>query len=1252
MKQVYSLLGWFLPTALFLFWSSGESAALRAQCTLVCQGQVNIGLGASCSAVIEYTDLLTNPNACAPGGAANYAVTVMNAGSTGVLPGSPLVTGAQIGQLLPVKVTHLPTGNSCWGSILIQDELGPQLICPPDVTVACTANTSIAAIGQPQVSDCSGSSFVSFDNIVDNACGDPLRTIERTFIATDGLGNTSSCTQTISVANPATLPVIFPPNLDGFDNPALACGTNVSTDPAATGRPTIGGQPIENGAGCPLVVNFVDQVVPVCEGTTKIFRNWTVVQWCSGTVLTDVQVIKVADTTPPVLTCPQPIVAGTSSGQSCTGDVALPPIQVSDDCSSTVSVSIFTPVGIVNSNGGTVSGLALGEHTITYLAQDACGNVSTCEVQLTVVDDHVPTVICDEITTVTVNASGVAELPALNFDDGSYDNCCPLTYEVRRMSPGCDSGTAFGPTVRVCCADIGQSLQVEMRATDCFGNFNSCMVTVNVDDKTDPVISCPADVTLRCTDDLTDTNLTGVATANDGCGAVTPTVVEIADLNMCGLGTVIRTYTATDAFGNSTNCTQTITLIDDKPFSVDWPEDFTLSACVGLDAAEPDSLPAGFDRPVFINDDCELLAVSREDQVLTVAAPACRKIVRTWTVLNWCTFEANGSGAGLLTYQQTIKIIDNDAPTFTCPADLNLSTDAGSCGTTVTLPQPTDIVDCSEDVQVAISSDFGIGFGPFSDVPPGDYSATYTVFDGCGNSDACTIAITVRDSIAPVVYCQDGIIIDLSEDLTAAIWASDFSLNSSDACPGALRFAFSSNPLDTGRVLGCADLGTQPIEIFVFDAVGNENSCTSSLTIQDNINPCTPPVPQTAQLGGMIQNDQGMAVQNVSVAVSGSGGGTVMTDASGEYAFPQLPLGDDYTISPDKLTDPLNGVSTYDIVILRKHVLGIEPLTNPYRIIAADANNSGSVTALDMAEIRKAILYINDGFPANKSWRFVDGSYTFLDPTNPLDEPWPEVRNVNNFAGDLSFLNFVAVKIGDLTGNAVPNLQGGNNAEDRGAPVVLAFEDQTFEADGTIRVPLRATDVLDLAALQLGLRYDPAVLRLERIENAALSLSAGQTHRPAPGVVMLAHDLEAPQVLQVNQPLLTLVFITQTAGDLAGQLQLTDRYTPPLAFGPTSPSGRPIALRFGAAVTDFAATLAPNPFSGHTQLSFSLPSPATVQLELYDWSGRRVLTRQAPLTAGRHRWMIAATALPGSGSYVYRLRAGTHTISGNMVLVE
>jgi hypothetical protein len=69
--------------------------------------------------------------------------------------------------------------------------------------------------------------------------------------------------------------------------------------------------------------------------------------------------------------------------------------------------------------------------------------------------------------------------------------------------------------------------------------------------------------------------------------------------------------------------------------------------------------------------------------------------------------------------------------------------------------------------------------------------------------------------------------------------------------------------------------------------------------------------------------------------------------------------------------DVKTGVTVLDLIRLSKHLLGIDPFTNALQLIAADANNSQSVSAIDMIEIRKVILGSSDSWPSNKTLKFI-----------------------------------------------------------------------------------------------------------------------------------------------------------------------------------------------------------------------------------------------------------------------------------------
>jgi len=64
-------------------------------------------------------------------------------------------------------------------------------------------------------------------------------------------------------------------------------------------------------------------------------------------------------------------------------------------------------------------------------------------------------------------------------------------------------------------------------------------------------------------------------------------------------------------------------------------------------------------------------------------------------------------------------------------------------------------------------------------------------------------------------------------------------------------------------------------------------------------------------------------------------------------------------------------VNILDILSIRRHILGMEELPKPFYWIAADVNNSGTITTLDLIQIQRVILGVSDRFGSVPSWRFV-----------------------------------------------------------------------------------------------------------------------------------------------------------------------------------------------------------------------------------------------------------------------------------------
>lgn len=163
-----------------------------------------------------------------------------------------------------------------------------------------------------------------------------------------------------------------------------------------------------------------------------------------------------------------------------------------------------------------------------------------------------------------------------------------------------------------------------------------------------------------------------------------------------------------------------------------------------------------------------------------------------------------------------------------------------------------------------------------------------------------------------------------------------------------------------------------------------------------------------AQIFGTVRTPTGDGINLVEIEFISTDTVKVVTDIDGVFEI-SLPRNENYLIRFSKNTSISNGVSTFDLVQIRQHVLGVVPLDSVFRIIAADINRSNSVSTFDLVEIRKAILGIYEQFPLVPSWGFVAPEGFLFD----------EFR-VNSLEPVVNF-NVIAVKMGDVNFSADPS---------------------------------------------------------------------------------------------------------------------------------------------------------------------------------------------------------------------------------------
>jgi hypothetical protein len=301
-----------------------------------------------------------------------------------------------------------------------------------------------------------------------------------------------------------------------------------------------------------------------------------------------------------------------------------------------------------------------------------------------------------------------------------------------------------------------------------------------------------------------------------------------------------------------------------------------------------------------------------------------------------------------------------------------------------------------------------------------------------------------------------------------------------------------------------------------------------------------------AGISGNISSWQGNAVPDVNVELSGTLNDQQLTDANGDYAFADLPLGGEYVLTPQLDEGCQDCITIADIFPLAFHIVGIEQFENPYQYVAADVNNSASLTTLDIVQMQQLIIGAITEFDNNTCWRFVDAAYTFPNPDNPFTESFPESITINDLGGEVQ-ADFVGIKTGDLAGECPPEL----TATDTSPQLLITFDGEVCPGD-IIEIPVSVQNFESLIGFQGTLSWDPAILSFIATDNYGLSSLMGNNFNTAlanTGVLPFSWvDIFAnPTSLSDGSVLFTLSFNVIGLAGSSTAITISDTPTPALA---------------------------------------------------------------------------------------------------------
>jgi hypothetical protein len=690
----------------------------------------------------------------------------------------------QVGTPLTVTLTVTDINDntsSCMTSVAVADTVSPVALCQNTtiyLDAAGQASTTAAAVDNGSSDNC-GVASQALDpmNFTCNEVGPNVVTLT----VTDVNNNTGFCTASVTVVDTVA--------------PTARCqNSTIYLD--NTGNGTATASAVDNGSSdnCGISSLELSQTDFTCGHVGTNTVTLTVTDAYSNSA-TCTATVTVADTTDPTALCRNTTVYLDNAGN---GNITAADVNngSSDNCginSLELSQTNFTCSHV-------------GSNVVTLTATDLYSNTGTCTAMVTVLDTIKPMVVC--IANQTKNTDpGVCTytVPGTAFQPVSYgDNCGQTTLQNNINQTASLAGAVFQKG----------STTVIWTVRDGSNNTVTCQFTVTVADSEPPMITCPGAVTVSCASAVPAPNI-ALVIATDNCG--TPTKSHVGDVisNMTCINrfTVTRTYRATDGSGNTTTCSQVITVFDNTaPVFTFVPANTTVQC---------NSVPA-VGTPVA-SDNCGG-SVNMTYNGQTRVNGACTDsytLTRQWTATDAC--------GNTRTATQRISVIDSQKPAFvSVPANITVQCDAIPTAVTLTA---TD--NCDATVSITYN-----GQTRTNGACPNAYSLTrrWTAADNCGNTRTISQRITVVDNGKPVFTAfPQNLSITCAETLPAV-----GAPTASDACGGAVTIAYLGQTTANSQCPGTYQVRRT---WRATDVCGNSTAATQTIQVSDNGAPVFVTVP-------------------------------------------------------------------------------------------------------------------------------------------------------------------------------------------------------------------------------------------------------------------------------------------------------------------------------------------------------------------------------------------------------------------------
>jgi len=642
-----------------------------------------------------------------------------------------------------------------------QDD-GPAFTCtPPAVGTAGTTNCTRSSLLKGEAATFTATYLVSTGIANGGDLTDTLNVTSDTFDR-HAPDNSSTAVESATNNTPPVCSISCPANISQDNDPNLAGAAVTFNDPTTTGSCSTVSCDHPSGSFFPIGSTAVK-----CSDTTNQFS-------CNFVVtINDKRTVKVA------LNGPASQTVECRTGFTDQGATATD--KDGNSLSVTTTVTVPDPGGAVDQNGDAVQVPVSGvdpntpnTYTITYSATD--GTTTATATRVVQVVDTTPPVITlagtsgftpQTVQVTVVNDDGTTSVVTETILVATVECHTNFTAPTATAADGCDNHAVAVTTSGSVDANTPGTYEIVYTATDAAGNDTESRVRVTVVDTTAPTITAPPAVTLYTGPGATSCGVTvsdidaalGTATAIDSCSSSVTVTRNGVPAGNTFTGTTTITYTATDASGNHSSATQTVTVVDNTPPTITAPPAVTVTA---------DPLTCAMNVPLgtpTTNDNCSVASVTNN-------APS--SFHSGTTTVTWTVTDTSGNTA---TATQLVTVNDVTPPVLTV---LGASPLTVECHTTFDDPGATATDACDGSVAVSASNNVNVN-------TPGTYSVTYTAHDAAGNTATATRVVQVVDTTPPVITTNGQTLSMWPPNHKYVTWrVTDFVTAVTDSCNTSL----------------------------------------------------------------------------------------------------------------------------------------------------------------------------------------------------------------------------------------------------------------------------------------------------------------------------------------------------------------------------------------------------------------------------------------------------------------------------------